>query len=128
MNDIRQTEIHTAEPLVPEPSVFEFETVNEGLKGHKSPGVDQIPAELIKEGGRKFRSEIHILTNSIWNKEELPQEWRNSIILSIYKKENKTDISTNTGSSLLSNMYNSIQHPVVKVNSICIRNYWGSTV
>ena len=25
VNDVRQTEIHTAEPLVPEPSAFEFE-------------------------------------------------------------------------------------------------------
>jgi hypothetical protein len=25
VNDVRQTEVHTAEPLVPEPSSFEFE-------------------------------------------------------------------------------------------------------
>ena len=25
VNDVRQTEIHTAEPLVPEPSAFDFE-------------------------------------------------------------------------------------------------------
>jgi len=49
MNDIRQTEIHTREPLVPEPSVFETEMAPEELKRHKSPGVDQISAELIKE-------------------------------------------------------------------------------
>ena len=30
-NDIRQTEIHTAEPLVPEPSVFETEMSIEKL-------------------------------------------------------------------------------------------------
>ena len=27
VNDVRQTEIHTAEPTVPEPSAFEFELV-----------------------------------------------------------------------------------------------------
>jgi len=32
VNDVRQTEIHTAEPLVPEPRVFEFELVIEKLK------------------------------------------------------------------------------------------------
>jgi len=31
------------------------------LKGHKSPGMDQIPAELIKAGGRTIRSEINNL-------------------------------------------------------------------
>ena len=31
---IRQTEIHTAEPLVPEPNAFEFEMAIEKLKRH----------------------------------------------------------------------------------------------
>jgi len=45
-------------------------------KRHKSPGIDQIPAELIKGGGRTIRSEIHKLITriSIWNKEELPED------------------------------------------------------
>jgi hypothetical protein len=47
VNDVRQAEIHTAEPLVPEPSAFEVELAIENLKSHKSPGIDQIPAELI---------------------------------------------------------------------------------
>jgi hypothetical protein len=38
---------HTAEPLVPEPSALEAELAIEKLKSHKSPGIDQIPAELI---------------------------------------------------------------------------------
>ena len=49
-SDRRRTEIHTAEPLVPEPSAFEDELATEKLKRHKSPGIDQIPAELIKTG------------------------------------------------------------------------------
>ena len=36
VNDFRQREIHTAEPLVPEPSVFEFELLIEKVKSHKS--------------------------------------------------------------------------------------------
>jgi hypothetical protein len=42
--EARQTEIHTAEPLVPRPSTFEFEMAFENLKRHKSPSIDQIPA------------------------------------------------------------------------------------
>ena len=40
-----QTEICTAEPLVPEPSAFEVEMAVEKIKRHESPGADQIPAE-----------------------------------------------------------------------------------
>ena len=48
VSDVRQTERHTAEPLVPEPSAFKFQKAIVKLKRHKSPGTDQIPAELIK--------------------------------------------------------------------------------
>ena len=61
--------------LVPEPSAFEAEKTTEELQRHKSPGTDQIPAELIKAGGRKIHSQIHKLINSIWNEEELVQQW-----------------------------------------------------
>jgi hypothetical protein len=36
---------------VPELSAFEVEMSVEKLKRHKSPGIDQIPAEMIKVGG-----------------------------------------------------------------------------
>ena len=39
-NDVRQREIHTAEALVPETSVFKFELVIEKFKSHKSSGID----------------------------------------------------------------------------------------
>jgi hypothetical protein len=48
---------------VPEPSAFEVEMTIEKLKRHKSPGIYQIPAELIKAGGGKICSEIHELVN-----------------------------------------------------------------
>ena len=51
----------------------------EKLKRHKSPGIDHIPAELIKAGCRTILYEIHKLINSIWNTEELPEEWKESI-------------------------------------------------
>ena len=62
----------------------------EKLKSHKSQGTDQIPAELIKAGGRTIRCAIHKLIISIWNKEELPEEWKESIIVPIYKKGDET--------------------------------------
>ena len=74
VSDIRQTEIHAAETLVPELSVFEFKMPTEKLKRHKLPGIDQIPAEFVKSGARTIRSEIHTLISSVWNKEELPEE------------------------------------------------------
>ena len=67
-----------------EPSAFAFELVIEKLKRHKLPGTDHISTELIKAGGRTIRSEIHKLIISIWSKEQLPEEWKESIIVPIY--------------------------------------------
>jgi hypothetical protein len=46
------------------------------VKRHKSPVIDQIPAELIKAGGSRICPEIHILINSVWNKEEYRDRWQ----------------------------------------------------
>jgi len=46
---------------------------------------------LIKAGGRTVHCEIRKLIISIWNKEELPEEWKESIIVPIYKKGDKKD-------------------------------------
>jgi len=69
----------------------------EKLKRHISPGTDQIQAELIKAGGRKFRFEIHELIISIWNKEEMPEKCKESIIVSNHKKGDKTDCTNHRG-------------------------------
>jgi hypothetical protein len=98
-------DIHTAEPLVPEPSLVEVEIAIGKLKSYKSPGTDQIPAELIKAAGETLCSEIHKLICSVWNKEELPQQWKESIIAPIRKKDNKTDCNNYHGISLLSTAY-----------------------
>jgi hypothetical protein len=48
ISDFRQIDVHTAEPLVPGSSLVEAEIVTVKFKNHKSPGSDQIPAELIQ--------------------------------------------------------------------------------
>ena len=67
VNDDSQAEVQTAEPLVPESRAFELEIAIKNLKRNKSPGIDQILAEV--------------------NKDVLPEEWNDSIIVPIYKKE-----------------------------------------
>jgi len=44
---------------VPEPIAFEFEMGIQKLKRRKSPGIDQIPSELIQAEGIAVRCEIH---------------------------------------------------------------------
>jgi hypothetical protein len=102
---VRQIEVHTGEPLVPGPSHLEVEIVIAKLKKYKSPGSDQILAELIQAAGETLLSVIHKPINSIWIKEELPNQWKETIIVPIQKKGDKTDCNNYHGISLLSTSY-----------------------
>jgi hypothetical protein len=85
--------MHTAKPFVPEASASEVEAATGKLKRYKSPGADQIPAELIQTGGKTLCSEIHKLIKLIWIKEQLPQQWKESTVVPIHRKCHKTDCS-----------------------------------
>jgi hypothetical protein len=104
VSDVRQIEIHTAEPLVSSPSHLEVEISIAKLKKHKSPGSDQIPAEMYQAGGETLVSVIHKLITSTWNKEELPDQWKESIIVPMHKIVDKTDCNNYRWISLLSTL------------------------
>jgi len=69
VSNVSPTEIHPIEPLVPELSAFEVEVAIEKLQ--RSPGIDQVPAELIKARHRTICSDISKLFNSIWKKRRI---------------------------------------------------------
>jgi hypothetical protein len=102
--------------LVYEPSPFEVKFAMGNLKIYKSPGSDQIVAELIQARSNTLCCGSHKLTNSTWNKKELTQQWNESIIVPIYRKGDSTEWSK----------YRCIS--VLKFKSLCRQNYQGSLV
>jgi len=69
---------------VPPPTYYE---VNEGeTQNTQAAGSDNIPAELIKQGGTELKTRIHKLIMKTWDEETLPTEWTEGIICPIYKK------------------------------------------
>jgi hypothetical protein len=83
---VRQIEVHTAEPLVSGPSRLQGEIAIAKWKKYNSPGSDKILKELTE------LSAIHKLINSIWNKKELHDQWKESIIVPVHKKGDKTGL------------------------------------
>jgi hypothetical protein len=75
------------------------------LKKYKSAGSDQILAEWIQTGGETLWPVVHIQTTSTCNKEELPEQWKESISVPIHKMDDKTDCNNYRGISLLSTSY-----------------------
>jgi hypothetical protein len=52
---------------------------------YKLTGTDQILAELIETGNRIICSDVHKLINSTSNTEELPEQWKESIVTTCMK-------------------------------------------
>jgi hypothetical protein len=99
------------------------------LKKNKSPGIDQIPMEMIQARGETLRSEIHKLSISVWSEEELPEEWKESVVVLGYMKGYKTDCGNYRRKSLLStSCKNFIQYSSLKVKSIRRGIYWETSV
>jgi hypothetical protein len=128
VNDVRQTEIYMAEPLVPEASDYEVEIAIEKLRRYKSPGTDHNQAEIIKAEGRTISSEINKLLNPIWYREELPDKCKESIIVPIYKRQIKQIVVIIKAYHFANYIQNFIQNHAVKVNSICRGKFWGSSI
>jgi len=53
----------------------EVEAAIRKLKNNKSPGIDGIPAALIKNGGQALVQALHRLCCIVWTKEQIPLQW-----------------------------------------------------
>jgi hypothetical protein len=111
---------------VSEPSASEFELVIEKLKGHISLGIDELPTELW-QGVDQFAMRSTNLLFLFGTRRKLPEVWKVLIIVSIYKKDDNTDCINYRAYDFTNYVHNYIQHPAVKVNSICRKIYWGSS-
>ena len=71
------------------------------MKKGKSPGVDELPAELLSAGDDMI-DWIHRLFSQVWKEGKVPEEWGKAIICPIYKKDDRSECKNYRGISLLS--------------------------
>ena len=101
LNDIPRRVV--SEELDVLPSMEEIEECVRSLKNRKSPGGDGLPAEIYKYGGNDLLRKLHELICAIWISEVVPQNWKDSLIITIYKnKGDKSECGNSRGISLLS--------------------------
>jgi len=72
------------------------------LKQGKAPGVDLVTAEEIMATGEAGIDIMFELCSKIWKEEKIPDEWKHSVIVPIYKKKDKLVCDNYRGISLLS--------------------------
>jgi hypothetical protein len=85
------------------PSLDEVSAAIKAMKNGKAPGPDGIPAEVYKHGGVKLHRRLCMLFVSIWQTEEIPKDFKDASIVTIYKRKgDKLDCGNCRGISLLS--------------------------
>jgi sorting nexin-29 len=121
--DVRQMDIQTAEPLVSEPSLVKVEIAIGKLKSYKSPGTDQIPAEMIKAGGEILCSEIHKLTYMQQGGNATAEE--GIYYCTNLKKGDKTDCNNYRGIPLLSTAYKMLSNILLATSTPYVNEIIG---
>ena len=58
------------------------------LKAGKSPGVDNIPSELLKNGGEVKTTALTVICQKIWERKKCSKEWTQSLVIPLPKKGN----------------------------------------
>ena len=66
--------VQIAEPYGEPPNDADTETAISKPKNAKADGLDQIPDELIKEGGKELKKVIYELISKIWEEESIPHD------------------------------------------------------
>ena len=69
------------------------------LKNHKSPGIAGIPAELLKALPEVVMDKLHSVITEGWDNEYIPDDWKTSIIVPIFKKGDLMDCKNYQGIS-----------------------------
>ncbi len=69
------------------PTFLEVLSAIRALKNNKSPGFDNIPAKLLKQGGYLCTRTLHQYITKVWADEVIPQQWKDASIVTIYKNK-----------------------------------------
>ena len=67
----------------------EVEAAIRALKKKKSPGEDNISAEMMQAGQECSTEMMHVLCEKIFVDKQSPEEWSKAIIVPIYKSKDK---------------------------------------
>ena len=105
-DDSPNTEIDdsTEDPI---PEILKSEIVHaiNHLKTGKSPGLDNIYSEYFKAGGEPLVDALHLLFNKIRSTFEVPNSFKEALLVVLFKKGSRLDCGNYRPISLLSHVY-----------------------
>ena len=78
-----------------------WEAIREAPNG-KAVGVDEIPMDLVKDGGEAIKDALGQVFREVWEKEEIPKDWKRGVVVPIPKSGDPHAIENYRGITLLS--------------------------
>ena len=72
------------------------------LKNNKTGGSDGLVGELLKYGGSGMVCLLEQLFSVVWHEETVPRQWREGLIVNLFKKGDSEDPGNYRGITLLS--------------------------
>ena len=72
------------------------------LKNGRSPGEDEIVAEMLKAGGEATAEWLFDIIRGVWRTRTVPVEWKRSVLIPIHKKNDRKVCDNYRGIALLS--------------------------
>ncbi|XP_020285268.1 golgin subfamily A member 6-like protein 6 [Pseudomyrmex gracilis] len=88
-----------------EPIEEEIIKVVRKAKMKKAAGIDGIPMEAWRYGGEAVKKGLTEMIEEVWKRMKIPEEWRKSIVVPIYKRGNQEQAENYRRISLLCTAY-----------------------
>ena len=83
-------------------SMVELEEAIQNTRSGKAPGQDGIPSDILQHGGPKLKEQLLSLYNACWENSSVPQDFKDALIVTIYKRKGeRNDCGNHRGISLL---------------------------
>lgn len=79
----------------------ELKQIIEKPKNDKAPGGDKLTTEMFRNLNQTGMTVLLEICNTVWHKEQMPEEWKTTFIVRIYKHENRHDCINYRGKTSL---------------------------
>jgi len=99
--DLEQISEEVNTPQEPEILRSEVEHAIKLLRNKKSPGADQITAEVLKALGKEGIEILHQICNLIWKTGQWLEDWEESLFIAIFKKSSPLEYNNYRTVSLI---------------------------
>nr|XP_027237025.1 uncharacterized protein LOC113828287 [Penaeus vannamei] len=84
------------------PTFREFDAALKQMRHGKAAGPDNIPTEFLTHGGLVLKTRLHSLILKAWEEKQAPNDWKDALLVTIFKKGDRRECGNYRGISLLS--------------------------